>query len=155
MKAGRARGQLRGQALVELALILPIMVLLIGGGIDLARSYFMGIEVSDGASQAALYVSENSALTSTTTSPPTLFTDTQLARVVTASYGGSVLSCPTVSVTQSQTPSSAATAVSTGSPAEDSFYEDVTVTCQFFPLTPFLPLHLAVRSTSGSYVLES
>lgn len=150
-----SRSPRRGQSVVELALVLPIMVLLIGGGIDLARAYFMGIEVSDGASQAALYVATNSALTSTATSPPTLFTDTQLAQVVSSSYEGSLLACPAISVTQTQSPSSAATTIASGNPAADSFYEDVTVVCTFSPLTPFLPLTLHVKSSSGSYVLES
>lgn len=148
------RGAQRGQAFVELALLFPLLFLIVAGGVDLARAYFLGIETSNGAAQAALYVADNS---SNTGSPPTSYAATKLKSVVAYSYGGSLLSCPSVSVTQNQS-TSASGPSSTNSdtyPASGSFYEYVTVTCVFPPLTPLFPVNLTLRSTSSDYVVES
>lgn len=150
----RRRGR-RGQAFVELALVLPILVLLSGGAADLARAYFMGIEASNGAAAAAMYVAEHASNTASAPSGPTEFTSSQLAAVVNASYGGSLLSCPTVTVSQSQslTPTGPSSTNSNSYPSK-SFYEYVTVICGFYPLTPFFPVSMTLRATSSDYVLE-
>lgn len=142
-----------GQSLVELALIFPLLFLIVAGGVDLARAYFLGIETSNGAAQAALYVADNA---SNSGSPPTSFTAAQLKGVVTTSYGGSLLSCPSISVTQNQS-ISASEPNGTDSdtyPSAGSFYEYVTVTCVFPPLTPLFPVNLTLRSTSSDFVVE-
>lgn len=128
--------------MVEFAIILPFMVLLIAGGIDLARSYFMGIEISNGASQAALYVATQDQNNSSATLP----TSAQLKTQVIQAYGGTLLSCPSsdLSVSQAQNPSS----------TTSSFRETVTVTCKFQPLTALLPASITLNSSSASYVVE-
>jgi Flp pilus assembly protein TadG len=143
----------RAQAFVEFALVLPLLLVLIGGGIDLARVYFMGIETSNGAAQAALYVADNSS----NTSGPTSFSATNLASVVKGSYAGSPLGCSAVTVVQNQsTSASGPTGVNSDTyPTSGSFYEYVTVKCAFTPLTPFIPVSLTLKATSSDYVVEA
>ena len=145
-----------GQAFVELALVLPILLLLSAGAADLARAYFMGIETSNGAAQAAMYVANHSSNTATSTSGPKDYTSSQLTTVINSSYGGSPLSCPTVNVSQSQsfTPTGPSPINSNSYPSK-SFYEYVTVTCDFYPLTPFFPASITLKATSSDYVVES
>jgi Flp pilus assembly protein TadG len=153
MSEGQPHRQ-RGQAFVELALLLPIVLLLLGGAVDLGRAYFLGIETSNGAAQAALYVADNS---SNTGSPPTSFSSTELKTIVAASYGGSVLACPDVSVVQNQsgTATGPSSVNSDTYPTSGPFYEYVTVTCRFAPLTPLFPIDFSLRATSSDYVVEA
>src|ERR1700756_2684697 len=46
----------RGQALVELALALPVLIVLIAGVLELGRGYSFAVETSDAARDAARYV---------------------------------------------------------------------------------------------------
>jgi Flp pilus assembly protein TadG len=48
------RGRTRGQALVELALILPLMVLLLAAALDLGRLFYSGITVTNSAREGAI-----------------------------------------------------------------------------------------------------
>jgi Flp pilus assembly protein TadG len=48
------RGRTRGQALVELALILPVMVLLLAAALDLGRLFYSGITVTNSAREGAI-----------------------------------------------------------------------------------------------------
>ena len=57
--ARRARSH--GQALVELAIILPILLFLLLGALDLGRVYYANITVSSAAKEAALNASSGSA----------------------------------------------------------------------------------------------
>jgi hypothetical protein len=57
--AGRPSGaRRRGQALVELALILPVMLFLIVGALDLGRVFYSKIAVTDAAKEGALVASQ-------------------------------------------------------------------------------------------------
>ena len=49
----RRRGVERGAAAVEFALILPLLILLIGGIIDFGRAYFTQIELTNAAREGA------------------------------------------------------------------------------------------------------
>ena len=60
----RKRG--RGQALVELALALPVLMILVAGVLELGRGYSFAVETSDAARDAARYVAGK---TSTTNGP--------------------------------------------------------------------------------------
>jgi Flp pilus assembly protein TadG len=51
----------RGQALVEFAVCLPILVLLVAGVLELGRGYSMGVAVSDAAGDGARYVAGKTA----------------------------------------------------------------------------------------------
>lgn len=56
------RGRTRGQALVELALILPLMVLLLAAALDLGRLFYSGITVTNAAREGAIEASIDPAL---------------------------------------------------------------------------------------------
>jgi Flp pilus assembly protein TadG len=153
---GHRRSHQRGQAFVEFALVLPLLLILLAAGADLARIYFLGIETSNGAAQAAMYVANNSSDTNTATAGPTTYTAAQLKSVVSSSYSGSFLSCGSISVTQNQSssPTGPSRINSDTYPTSGSFYEYVTVTCNFSPLTPLIPVGLKLKSTSSDLVLE-
>ena len=59
-KGLRGRG---GQALVELAISLPILVILVAGVLELGRGYSFAMETSDAARDAARYVAGKTATT--------------------------------------------------------------------------------------------
>jgi Flp pilus assembly protein TadG len=50
-----------GSSIVETALLMPFLLLLLTGAIDLGRAYFMAIEVSSAAEAGALYGTQNSS----------------------------------------------------------------------------------------------
>jgi len=62
--ASRGRQATRGQALVEFALIIPAMLLLVVGGLDIGRVFFSWIEVNNAAREAAAYAGGNPTDTS-------------------------------------------------------------------------------------------
>jgi hypothetical protein len=53
------RGKSRGQAIVELALILPLFLLLTLGIVDMARLFTAYISLTNGVSSAALYAAQD------------------------------------------------------------------------------------------------
>jgi Flp pilus assembly protein TadG len=53
----------RGQALVELALALPVLIVLVAGVLELGRGYSFAVETSDAARDAARYVAGKTATT--------------------------------------------------------------------------------------------
>jgi Flp pilus assembly protein TadG len=52
------RGE-RGASLVELALMLPLFILLLAGAVDFGRAYYLAIEVAGAAHAAVAYGSQN------------------------------------------------------------------------------------------------
>ncbi|MGD1997027.1 MAG: TadE/TadG family type IV pilus assembly protein [Anaerolineae bacterium] len=44
-----------GQSLVEFALVLPVLLLILGGLVDLGRAYFSYVAVTDAAAEGAAY----------------------------------------------------------------------------------------------------
>ena len=48
-----------GQSLIELAIAMPILLLLLCGLLDLGRAYFIHVALEDGAGEAALYLAIN------------------------------------------------------------------------------------------------
>jgi Flp pilus assembly protein TadG len=59
----RRSGEERGQALVEFALTLPVLVLLVAGILELGRGYAFAMETSDAASDAARFVAGKTSST--------------------------------------------------------------------------------------------
>jgi PKD repeat protein len=57
--AGRRATRSQGQAIVELALILPIFLILLASALDLGRVFYSQISVNDAAREAALEASRN------------------------------------------------------------------------------------------------
>ena len=56
---GRRASRSQGQAVVELALILPIFLILVASALDLGRLFYSQISVNDAAREAALEASQN------------------------------------------------------------------------------------------------
>lgn len=124
--------------------MVPVLLLLLGGGTDLARAYFVGIETTNAARAAALYVAHLDP-----TSGPINTADLQSA--ATQAYTGSLLTCsstPTIIVSPASVPAQ------TGVPTTASFLEAVTVKCQLGMITPLIPSPVTIQSTSTSYVVE-
>jgi Flp pilus assembly protein TadG len=80
----------QGQALVEFAITLPIIVLLVAGVLELGRGYTFAVATSDAARDAARYVAGK---TSTSNGPGL----TNMCSLVTADLAAitSTVSCPT------------------------------------------------------------
>ena len=80
----------RGQALVELAISLPVLVVLIAGVLELGRGYAFAVATSDAARDAARYVAGKTA----TTNGPGL---TAMCSLVTSDLASTTtnVSCPT------------------------------------------------------------
>ena len=53
----------RGASLLELAVVLPILLLLSIGAVDFARAYYLGIEVASAARAGAQYGAQNAGTT--------------------------------------------------------------------------------------------
>jgi Flp pilus assembly protein TadG len=85
-----SRRRKSGQAMVEFAIAVPILVLLVAGTIELGRGYVFAIATSDAARDGARYVAGK---TSTTNGPGL----TNMCSLVTADLAAitSTVSCPT------------------------------------------------------------
>jgi Flp pilus assembly protein TadG len=57
--AGRRASRSRGQAIVELALILPVFLILLASALDLGRVFYAQISVNDASREAALEAPRN------------------------------------------------------------------------------------------------
>lgn len=66
MRASRTPASARGAALVEVAVALPLLVLVVVGTMDFARVFYMSIELSNGARAGAQYGGRNVAQSSET-----------------------------------------------------------------------------------------
>jgi len=60
---GSRRGRTQGQALVEFAIALPILILVVAGVLELGRGYSYAVAVSDAARDGARYVAGKTATT--------------------------------------------------------------------------------------------
>ena len=136
-----------GQSLVEFALVAPILLLLLSGGADLARAYFVGIQIADGARQAALYASDNPPNSSV---PGSGYTTLQLQEIASenAGAGGGLLGCPSadIKVTVGST---------TPYGSSGSYYQPIAVTCSLPLLTPLLPSPVHIASRAEALVVPS
>lgn len=142
----------RAQSLVEFALVLPIMLLLLAGGADLARVFFVGIEITDGARQAALYAADNAGTLYdadggqlSTTSPTT---QQQLTFIAAGSAG--FLQCPSGDIHVSVPPTTPDQYSGSNALAVD---QTVTVVCRLPLLTPLLPSPVTIVSSATGLVI--
>jgi len=101
-KGNRAR---RGQALAEFALILPILLALVGAGVDFARGYAAQMTLQTAARNAAEAAAYDTTVTTaalaTTKARAVVCTEAQRLPGFVAGAGGDVATCtqPSVSVT--------------------------------------------------------
>ncbi len=118
------------------------MLLLLAGASDLARAYFVGIQVADGARQAALYAADN---------PGTPASDLMsIAEGNTGSSGSSlaatVLDCPSGRLSVD------APAPTQAPNASGFLYQPITVTCSLPLLTPLLPSPVTIGASATGLV---
>lgn len=76
-----------GSSVVEVALLMPVLLLILVGAVDLGRAYFMAIEVSSAAHAGALYGVQNPTDTSGMESAAKLNASDVSSLVTTATYG--------------------------------------------------------------------
>ena len=150
----RSRQAPRGQALAEFALILPILLGIVGGGIDFARAFEGSMTLQTAARNAA----EAAAYESTTLAQAqakaraVVCTETQRLPGFQPGIGGAIATCtnPTVSVTYARDPLA---------PGANEKYPLVTVTVTTsmqFDLTvpwPMLPNGAWTLGTTESFAI--
>lgn len=156
MSSSTRRGWRRGQSLVEFAIVLPVLLILLAGGADLTRAFFVGIQIADGARSAALYAADNPDtftydLTNEQGTPPEPVAQSALSAVVAQESGFNVLTCPSADLHLTlgpQVPPPSGTNIPAG-----AYYQPVTVTCQLPLLTPGLPSPVTIRSTATALIV--
>ena len=132
----RNRGD-RGQALVELAMIAPILIILMLGVIDYGRVYFAYVSVTNGARIGADYAA----------SGPTQAADTAAIKAAALTDTGDLLD---------QSPTNPEVTVVTANDSQGRLYADVTMTYTFSTLFPWpgLPASIDVERTVRSRVTQ-
>ncbi len=108
----------RGQGLAELALILPVLMIIVLGTIDFGRAYFAYVSVTNGARNGAQYAG----------AAPTNASDMTGIR-------SAVLADTSDLVNTSATNPAVATAL--GTDGQGNTFIDVTVTYEFEPIFPW------------------
>jgi len=149
--AQRLARQSRGQSLVEFAMVLPILLMLVGGAVDLGRAYAATISLEGAAREGALYAARNPQCADddggTCSDPRTVrwHVEQELSGVVLSDFEAS---CYAAGVTDFSAPGKALI------DCEDGDQYRVTVHSDFALVTPFLsavitgPLDLSATSTS-------
>ncbi|MHB1576436.1 MAG: TadE/TadG family type IV pilus assembly protein [Candidatus Dormibacteria bacterium] len=125
--------------MVEFALVVPILLLLLAGGADLARAYFVGIQIADGARSAALYAANNP---DTFTYNSSATNTAELQAIAQSNTGTAPLVCPTGDLTLtlgSQYPSSPI--------VSPDYYQPITLVCELPLLTPLLPSPVKIQTS--------
>jgi Flp pilus assembly protein TadG len=155
----------RGQSLVEFAIAFPLLLLLVIGGSDLARAYFVGIEISDAARESAMYIARTGPYNtqssyaailpptgtctgSTCSSYPAIFIGEQ-------AFAGSLLSCPPAATTWTFSPAPGTFTLGTsGGYSSDSFQVSVSVTCALSMMIPGPASTVDIKANSNAYVVQ-
>ncbi len=132
MSSWSTRGAKRGQSLVEFAIVLPILLLLMSGGVDLTRAFFVGVQISDASRQAALYAANN----------PDSYNQAALQTIAEENAGSGLLVCPGGDLHVTLNPDTSVT------PATAPFNQQVTVVCALPMLTPGIPGPVDIRATA-------
>ena len=121
-----------GSALVELALVVPCLVVILLGAVEFAMLAYESIEVSDAAHAAAAYGSESAGAAGDTTG---------IRSVAAASANdiSGVVTTPTVFYSCSSTPATQNTTPPTGCSSTDSVLTYIQVTTS---ATVTMPIHI-------------
>jgi Flp pilus assembly protein TadG len=146
----------RGQAMAEFALILPILLGIVGGGIDFARAFEGSMTLQTATRNAAEAAAYDPLVTDQATAEArareVVCTETQRLPGFVAGSGGDIATCTSPSVTVTY-------ATSTTAPGANTRYPlvTVTVTTAFeFDLTvpwPMLPNGAWTLGTTESFAL--
>jgi len=151
--------------------VLPILLFLVAGGGDLARAYFVGIQMSDGARESALYIAANGPYltqgSSTASSEyaaelPSSGTYTGCPTAGGAegpavdagcqAFSGSFLACPSNDIKWTFAPATLPT--QPGTPTSDSFTVTVTAVCKLSMVLALVAPSVSIKSTSTAYVVQ-
>lgn len=131
-----------GSSLIELALMLPLLLLLLVGVVDLGRALYASIELSSAASAGALYGTQN----------PTDIAGMQKAALLDAGDVNGMTSVATYGCECSDGTSASASCISTPSCTSNwLYYAQVTTTLNYKPLFiyPGIPSSLALTGFSS------
>lgn len=123
----RPDGRQRGQAVVELALLLPVLLLLCMGALDFGRGLNSWVAMQNAAREGAFF-SVKSCTTVAVGSPPSCVTSTTLRSVVLAEAGSALPNTSSVVVS--------GPSVVAGTGIEPLY--QVTVSYTFHPITPVI-----------------
>jgi PKD repeat protein len=140
---GRRASRSQGQAIVELALILPIFLILVASALDLGRLFYSQISVNDAAREAALEASQNptSFIPNTACTSANKEDNRVMCRATNESRGSFVTVAPTdVTMACSTSPCPAAPVMGQT--------VSVTVTGHFRLITPLLAVFFGGQDTS-------
>ena len=129
-------GSLRGQSLVELAIILPILLALAGGAVDLARAYQAWLTLESATRNAAEYVATTPSITTnaqaTAAARQVVCSETSTIPGWTAGSGPNPCTAPSVSA--NVTSSTTATGATASNPIATA---RITSSVQFQTLVPW------------------
>lgn len=134
----------RGSSLVELAIVLPVFILLLMGAIDFGRAYYLSMEIAGAAQAAAVYGSQNPTDTAGMQSAALKDApDAANLSVSSATYGCECSDGSNYNASCSSTP------VCTGT--TQVYRVNVTVTAQYTSLFhwPGIPSHLSLSSSAS------
>lgn len=135
----------RGQSLVEIAFLLPILGLLLAGVIDFGRAYYLSIEINNAALAGAEYGTQNETDTTGMKAAATADAHDVPGFTPTASYGCECSDGTSASVSCAKQPTCSVNAVN---------YVLVTTSATYTPIIswPFIPSSFAL---SGSAKLRA
>ena len=142
---GRRASRSQGQAIVELALILPIFLILVASALDLGRLFYSQISVNDAAREAALEASQNptSFIPNTACTSANKEQNRVMCRATNEARGSFVSVAP-ADVAMACSTSPCPTAPAMGDTVS------VTVTGHFRLITPLLAVFFGGQDTSFS-----
>jgi Flp pilus assembly protein TadG len=145
-QVSRRKVRARGQALVEFALILPILLTMFGAAIDLARVYGAWITLEAATRDASEQVATDTTITSSSaaTTRAQQIVCSEMSGVAGYVVSGSSCSTPTVSVTWSS---------STAAPGTTLNPKVTTVVVTTFPFRTVFPYPLFTQG--GAWTLGS
>jgi Flp pilus assembly protein TadG len=136
------RGE-HGASLVELAVMLPLFILVLAGAVDFGRAYYLAIEISGAAQAAAAYGSQNPTDTAgMKTAAQDDAPNVPNLSVTTPTYG-----CECADGTNY----SASCTVAPSCPSNNEVYRvNVTVTGTFTPIIPWPVVHSSMLLSSSA-----
>jgi Flp pilus assembly protein TadG len=139
----RTRSQ-RGQSITEMALVLPLLLLVLGLGTDAARAFFMTVQITGAAREGALYAAHHAS---------DALIDTHTQAVIAQEEQGTypLLQCSATVPASIARADGSAQPLPTGTKTE----ETITVTCPFKPLLGFVPIPaITLKAVVTSYVFN-
>jgi len=139
------RARQAGQSLVEVAIIAPFLLLMIGASADLGRGFFMDSQMTNAAREGAMFAGHHSQSEPTLTA---LDADTKTAIEQEEESVYAPLNCiqdSNISITRlpsspTWNPQAPPPSPQQGMSAGQNVTETITVTCDYHPFLSFLPL---------------